>query len=48
MKAQILLVDDDPLVLESLSLSIKNEGYSVFTADNACKSDSIFNSNIVN
>ena len=37
MKAQILLVDDDPLVLESLSLSIKNEGYSVFTADNAQK-----------
>jgi|GEM_PF-5726984 CheY-like chemotaxis protein len=31
-KANLLLVDDDTLVLQSLSLSLEDEGYSVATA----------------
>ena len=30
--AKVLLVDDDPIVLESLSLSLGDEGYTVTTA----------------
>jgi DNA-binding NtrC family response regulator len=33
-KNEILLVDDDPLVLESVGLVLENKGYSVKTADN--------------
>jgi two-component system alkaline phosphatase synthesis response regulator PhoP len=31
---KILLVDDEPDVLEFMSYSLKKEGYSVFTASN--------------
>ena len=34
MPIKILLVDDEPDVLEFMSYSLKKEGYSVFTASN--------------
>jgi DNA-binding NtrC family response regulator len=36
-KNEILLVDDDPLVLESIGIALENEGYSVSTAENGEK-----------
>ncbi len=33
-KFKILLVDDEPDILEIISYTLKNEGYSVYTADN--------------
>lgn len=33
-KAKILLVDDEPDILEIVSYNLKNEGYKVFTAEN--------------
>lgn len=33
-KAKILLVDDEPDILEIVSYNLKNEGYQVFTAQN--------------
>ncbi len=36
-KAKILLVDDEPDILEIVSYNLKNEGYQVFTAENGEK-----------
>ena len=33
-KAKILLVDDEPDILEIVSYNLKNEGYQVYTAEN--------------
>lgn len=37
VKAKILLVDDEPDILEIVSYNLKNEGYQVFTAENGEK-----------
>ena len=36
-KNEILLVDDDPLVLESIGIVLENKGYEVKTAENGEK-----------
>ena len=33
-KIKILLVDDEPDILEILSFNLSNEGYQIFTAEN--------------
>ena len=33
-KAKILLVDDEPDILEIVGYNLKNEGYVVYTAEN--------------
>ena len=33
-KVKILLVDDEPDILEIVSYNLKNEGYQVYTAEN--------------
>ena len=35
MKAEILVADDDPALLEMMSLTLRKEGYSVRTAATA-------------
>ena len=36
-KAKILLVDDEPDILEIVEYNLKNEGYKVYTASSGMK-----------
>ena len=37
LKIKILLVDDEPDILEIIKINLENEGYQIFTADNGKK-----------